>query len=489
MKKTVRFPSVLIALGILVMLTVLFFLFYTPSSSDQPKKQKKPGLARVLDSGKLNVITRNTFNTYYIGPDGPAGFEYDLVKAFADSLGVKLNILIADDFVRVIPDLMAHKADMVAANLSITDERNRKIAYSTPYLQTTQQLVYRNGTRRPRQLRDLAGKNIAVLANSSHAENLRKLQESYPDVSWSETGEDIETLIELVDNGQLDFTIADSIDASTLKRFYPELRVGFNLTNEESLAWAFPIDGDGSLQAAANIFLEEAERNGLINKLKQKYYEHIEHLDYVSTRAFMRDVKKRLPALQTLFYTAASRYDVDWQLLAAISYQESHWRRNAVSPTGVRGVMMLTRNTASDLGIKDRTDPEQSIMGGTEYFVSLRKRLPESINEPDRTWMALAAYNVGLGHLLDARILTEGMDGNPDSWANVRETLPLLHKRKWYKKTKHGYARGREPVGYVRNIRNYYEMLIWLSNQQSPETIEADSQDIRIEFAPVKKEL
>ena len=150
---------------------------------------------------------------------------------------------------------------------------------------------------------------------------------------------------------------------------------------------------------------------------------------------------------------------------------------------------MLTRNTASDLGIQDRTDPEQSIMGGTEYFVNLKKRLPESIEEPDRTWMALAAYNVGLGHLNDARKLTSEQDGNPDSWADVREILPLLSKRKWYSKTKHGYARGREPVEYVRNIRNYYEMLIWLSNHESAETLEADSQDIRIEFAPLKKEL
>lgn len=475
-------------MGMLILLTGMFFFFHTTSPEYLSKKGTR-GLQEVLNSGKLTVLTRNNFNTYYIGPDGPAGFEYDLVKAFADSLGVELNIRVVDDFVRLIPDLMSHRADMAAAGLTVTEERSSEISFSQPYLYSSQQLVYKNGTKKPRLVRELAGKNLAVLANSSHAENLRKIQQAHPDLSWSETGEDIETLIELIDSERLDFTIADSLEAANLKRFYPELRTGFKLTNDEPLAWAFPIDGNGSLIDAANDFLEKSEENGFIDKLKRKYFEHINHLDYVSTRTFMRDYKKRLPKLQTIFYSAAARYDIDWQILAAISYQESHWRENAVSPTGVRGVMMLTRNTAKDMGIEDRTDPEQSIMGGTRYFVDLKKRLPESIEMPDRTWMALAAYNVGLGHLNDARKLTESMDGNPDSWANVRETLPLLSKAKWYKKTRHGYARGREPVEYVRNIRNYYEMLIWLNNHKSFDNLEADNQDIRIEFAPVKKEL
>jgi len=470
-------------------LLVAFFIALLKPAPLETKTIEKPGLAKVLKAGKINVITRNTFNTFYNGANGPAGFEYELVKGFADSLGVKLNILIADDFVRIIPDLADHKADMVAANLTVTDERKKIIAFSEPYMQITQQLLYRSGTRKPRQFRELAGKNIVVVANSSHAERLRKLQEAHPDVSWSETGDDIETLIELVDKGEIDFTIADSIDAATNKRFFPELRVGFDLTTEEPLAWAFALDGDGTLLAAANEYIKQAKQSGFLEKLKQKYYEHIDQLDYVSTRTFMRDVKNRLPKLQELFYTAAARYETDWQILAAISYQESHWRLNAVSPTGVRGVMMLTRQTAKDLDVKNREDPEQSIMGGTRYFLEMKKRLPESITEPDRTWMALAAYNIGLGHLQDARKLTAARDGNPDSWSDVRETLPLLSKRKWYSKTKHGYARGREPVQYVRNIRNYYEMLIWLSNHKSPDTMEAENQDIRIEFAPVKKEL
>lgn len=471
-----------------VLLVACLIALFRPSSLDT-ETLEKPGLSQVLESGKLNVITRNTFNTFYNGPDGPAGFEYELVKGFADSLGVELSIQIADDFVRIIPDLTDHRADMVAANLTVTDKRKEIIAFSDPYMQITQQLLYRNGTVKPRLFRDLAGKNIVVVANSSHADRLRQLQEAHPDVSWSETGEDIETLIELVDKGEIDFTIADSIDAATNKRFFPELRTGFNLTNEEPLAWAFPLDGDGTLLDAANEYIKEVKQSGFLEKLQQKYYEHINELDYVSTRAFMRDVTNRLPRLQELFYTAAARYDTDWQLLAAISYQESHWRTNAVSPTGVRGVMMLTRETASDLKVTDRKDPEQSIMGGTRYFLSIKKRLPERITEPDRTWMALAAYNVGMGHLEDARKLAETDDSDPDSWSSVRETLPLLSKRKWFTKTKYGYARGKEPVQYVRNIRNYYEMLIWLSNQKTPETMEADNQDIRIEFAPLKKEL
>jgi membrane-bound lytic murein transglycosylase F len=330
---------------------------------------------------------------------------------------------------------------------------------------------------------------VVVLANSCHAERLRELQKVHHEISWYEVGNDIEHLINQVNNGDVEYAVINSIDAASHKRFFPELRVGFDLTTEEPLAWAFSLNGDGSLVAAANEYIAKVKKDGTLEQLEHKYFAHINQLDYVSTRTFLRDVESRLPRLKEIFYTAAARYEIEWQLLAAMSYQESHWKDNAVSPTGVRGLMMLTQMTASDLGVKDRDDPEESIMGGTEYFDSLKKRLSKSIQEPDRTWMALAAYNVGLGHLEDARKLTQSRKKNPNLWSDVRETLPLLSQQKWHSKTRHGYARGHEPVQYVRNIRNFYEILLWNEQQQSPTTLEADSQDIRIEFSPQNKEL
>jgi membrane-bound lytic murein transglycosylase F len=153
----------------------------------------------------------------------------------------------------------------------------------------------------------------------------------------------------------------------------------------------------------------------------------------------------------------------DGRLLAAIGYQESHWDPAAISPTGVRGLMMLTRNTASVLGVEDRIDPAQSIPGGAKYLEQLKARLPSSIKEPDRTWFALASYNVGYGHVQDARAITEQMGKEPDLWAHVKDNLPLLAQHSWYSNTRHGYARGWEPVMYVENIRNYYDILVWLT--------------------------
>ncbi|MGO1693869.1 MAG: transglycosylase SLT domain-containing protein, partial [Marinobacter sp.] len=185
----------------------------------------------------------------------------------------------------------------------------------------------------------------------------------------------------------------------------------------------------------------------------------LDHLNYVGARTFMHHVENRLPSYESLFRDHASIFNMDWRLLAAIGYQESHWRPNAISPTGVRGLMMLTRNTANYIGINNRLDAEESIQGGAKYFRMVHKKIPERIAEPDRTWFALASYNVGYGHLEDARRLTEGAGKNPDRWMDVKEFLPLLAQKEWYKQTRYGYARGHEPVLYVQNIRRYYDVL------------------------------
>jgi membrane-bound lytic murein transglycosylase F len=167
-----------------------------------------------------------------------------------------------------------------------------------------------------------------------------------------------------------------------------------------------------------------------------------------------------LPKYKQTFQAAGKKYDIDWTLLAAQAYQESHWNRYARSPTGVRGIMMLTLNTAREVGVKSRLNPQQSIYGGAKYLANLRARLPEEIAEPDRSWIALAAYNVGMGHIYDARKLAREQDKDPNLWHEFRDVLPLLTQKKYYKDLRYGYARGYEPVRYVRRIRNYHDMLL-----------------------------
>ncbi|MCP4055747.1 MAG: transglycosylase SLT domain-containing protein, partial [Pseudoalteromonas sp.] len=180
------------------------------------------------------------------------------------------------------------------------------------------------------------------------------------------------------------------------------------------------------LAKAARQFLESLETNGTLAQISERFYGHLDRLNYVGARTFMHHVENRLPKYESLFRDYAREFNMDWRLLAAIGYQESHWRPNAVSPTGVRGLMMLTRNTASHIGINNRLDAEESIQGGAKYFRIVHEKIPERIPEPDRTWFALASYNVGFGHLEDARRLTEGAGRDPDRWMDVKEFLPLL---------------------------------------------------------------
>ena len=153
-----------------------------------------------------------------------------------------------------------------------------------------------------------------------------------------------------------------------------------------------------------------------------------------------------------------------------------------MSPTGVRGIMMLTQATASELGIENREDPASSIRGGARFFATLKDRLEPEIPEPDRTWMALAAYNVGYGHLQDARTIVTMQSGDPNRWVDVRAALPLLAQKKWYQRVPYGYARGWEPVSYVENIRNYRDILRWLEAREGePEDDDADDDLATIE--------
>jgi membrane-bound lytic murein transglycosylase F len=221
-------------------------------------------------------------------------------------------------------------------------------------------------------------------------------------------------------------------------------------------------------------FFGEAHQNGTLSALDDKYYGHIETFNYVETRTFIKAVESTLPKYQALFQRHAQ--DIDWRLLAAISYQESHWNPTARSYTGVRGMMMLTLATAKQMGIKSRLDTEQSIRGGAKYFKRMIAMMPDRIPSPDRIWFALASYNVGFGHLNDARIITQQQGGDPDRWVEVKKRLPLLQQKKYYKNTKHGYARGEEPVHYVDNIRRFYDTLRWLDNKAKEQILAIEKQ-------------
>lgn len=428
----------------------------------------------VKQKGELVVVTHISPTTYYEGPDGPTGFEYDMARQFAEYLGVRLRIVVADGLNTVIPTLLDANADLAAAGLSVTPERSAVVRFGPSYDQVTQQLIYRkNHLQPPADIDDVDG-YIEVVAGSSHAETLKALARQHPGLEWEENYQaDVDNLLALVWQKELDYTIADSNQIEISRRFYPELAIAFDVSTADDLAWAFPRNDDFSLYREALKFFETIKRSGDLALLKDRYFGHIGDFDYVDTRTFIKHIDHRLAHYQGHFIQAADRYHEDWRLLAAIGYQESHWNPQAMSPTGVRGIMMLTRKTAADMGITNRINPRNSIVGGARYFSQLQKRLPKEINAPDRTWFALAAYNIGLGHVNDARLITRRLGGNPDKWMDVSKNLPLLMQKRWYKQTRHGYARGIEAVHYVENIRNYFDILVWHDDkrEQTPATL------------------
>jgi len=426
-------------------------------------------LQDVRERGSLVMLTREGATSYFVDGDGPNGPEYAMARRFAERLGVALDVRVADAFADLTEQLEAGEGDFIAANLSRTAARERHFRFSLPYAQTHTLVVVRKGLRRPRGLEDLEGLRGAVLAGSSYEELLAEATDDGATLDWeARDGVGVEELLHAVTEGEFEYTLVDERIFGLHRRYYPGVREAFALGGDQRLAWAFARDDDDSLVQAADLYLRKARESGALAAIEKRFFEPAERLDQVDMMHFQARMRERLPHYLPFFQEAADQQGLDWRLLAAMGYQESHWDPKAASPTGVRGVMMLTLNTARSLGVDDRLDPLQSIRGGAEYFVRLRDRLPDRIAEPDRSWLALAAYNIGMGHLEDARRLTESQGGDPDVWKDVRQRLPLLAQEKYHRRTRYGYARGYEAQTYVDNIQRFFETLIWMDTRSHP---------------------
>ena len=425
-------------------------------------------LERVQEDGVLRVITRNSPTTYYQDRNGPTGFEYELAERFAESLGVTLEIETADSIDELFERLgRPDGPHLAAAGLLASENRSALARFSQGYLDVTLQVVYRSNRQRPTKPEQLIGQRITVVKGSRHAEVLAELKRRLPALQYSESSEgEVADLLRMVDEGQLDLTLVGSNELAMNQFALPNVRVAFDLEGTQQLVWAVPPGEDRSLLDKIDAFLAEAQRDKTIQQLKERYYGHADVLGYVGTTTFARHLQQRMPRYEEHFRQAAEKHKVDWRLLAAMGYQESLWQPDATSKTGVRGLMMLTLRTAQAMGVSDRLDPRQSIHGGARYIAEIHAGLPASIEEPDRTWFALAAYNVGGGHLEDARKLTREAGLNPDKWRDVKKILPRLSQKQWYSKTRYGYARGGEPVHFVNNIRRYYDILTWVTQPQ-----------------------
>ncbi|MBH3440104.1 membrane-bound lytic murein transglycosylase MltF [Pseudomonas luteola] len=451
-----------------IMATAIFLLLQGCEEPDEAPPKQPTTLERIQKEGVLRVITRNSPATYFQDRNGDTGFEYELVKSFADSMGLKLQIETADNLDDLFNRLdSAEGPVLAAAGLTPSPARHEKFHFSHPYLDVVPQVIYRNGSRRPAQVSDLVGKRIMVLKGSSQAEQLAALKPQQPDLTYEESDQvEVADLLKMVDEGQIDLTLVDSNELAMNQVYFPNVRVAFDLGDGQSLAWVTAEREDGTLMKAINAFIDKAKQDNTLQHLKERYYGHVDVLGYVGAYTFAQHLQQRLPVYEKHFRKAAQQREVDWRLLAAIGYQESMWQADATSKTGVRGLMMLTNNTAQAMGVSNRLDPFQSIEGGARYFNQIRGELPESIKEPDRTWFALATYNIGSAHIADARKMAQDEGLDPNRWLDVKRMLPRLSQKQWYSKTRYGYARGGETVHFVQNIRRYYDILTWVTQPQ-----------------------
>ncbi len=373
---------------------------------------------------------------------------------------MKLKITVRQNISQLFDDLDNGNADLLAAGLVYNSERVKNYQPGPTYYSVSQQLVYRVGQYRPRTLASVNENQLTIAPGHVVVNDLQQLKEKkFPDLSWKV--DDKKGTTELLDDviaGKLDYTIADSVAISLYQRVHPELAVALDVSDEQPVTWFSRLDDDNTLAAALLDFFNSMNEEGSLARLEEKYLGHGDDFDYVDTRTFLRAVDSVLPDLKPLFEKYAQ--EIDWRLLAAISYQESHWDAQATSPTGVRGLMMLTKNTAQSLGLTDRTDAEQSISGGARYLQDMMSKVPDTVPEGERIWFALAAYNMGYAHMLDARALTVKTKGNPNSWSDVKQRLPLLSQKPYYNKLTYGYARGHEAYAYVENIRKYQISLV-----------------------------
>jgi membrane-bound lytic murein transglycosylase F len=423
-------------------------------------------LPSVLDQiktlGELRVVTRISPLAYYRGiEDEPSGPEYDLARRFADLLGVRLVITPMHSYAEIYGALERGRAHLAAAALKVPSKPVSGILFGPVYHHVQEHLVYRRGGTRPSSLAEIGDGDLEIAAGSSLAKTLHAARDELPDLTWVENSStDSESLLQGVADGSVDYTIADSTEFAIAHDANPDLRIAFDFPGSESLAWAVSDHYPDFLQSIGGFFAH-LNGDGQLASIVRRYYVRSADLQFASAPTFMRHMQSRLALYQKWFEEAAAQSRQDWRLLAAIGYQESKWNPGALSASGAKGLMQLTSDTASAAKVTNPTDARQSIFAGARYLKQIYEKIPTHVPEPDRTWFALAAYNIGYGHIEDARVLAQKAGRDPDSWDDVREFLPLLEQEAWYTQTLNGYARGWEPVRYVDNVRGYRDMLEW----------------------------
>jgi membrane-bound lytic murein transglycosylase F len=405
--------------------------------------------------GKLVVAVREAPAFFQEGADATtSGFEHDLVTAFAASQGLRVQFIKAADFHDLTEMAQAGRVHLAAS----MPPGNDSLQYSTPIRAVKQWVVAHEDMTEPEQLSDLAGRPVEVVAGSALADTLRGLDEKSRPQVVEVAGVTEMDLLARVAERKAELVAVHEIHLDLGINFHPELDARVQLPGKLEFGWAFGGKDAGALRDKADAFIAGVRADGTLARIHDRYFGHIKRLDAAGIVRFLDDARARLPAWRRDFQAAQDLSGIDWRLLAALAYQESKWDPLATSYTNVRGMMMLTEDTADFLRVANRLDGAESIRAGARYLAQLMEQIPGA-ELPDRQWLALSAYNLGMGHFRGARAIAKGMKRNPDVWYEMKQVLPQLARPEIYARLKSGAARGGEAVIMVENIRNYYDIL------------------------------
>ncbi len=416
-------------------------------------------LPEIRERGTIRMLTRNNINCYFLYRGEPMGFEYALAKKFAEEMGFELSVVVPPSWEDLIPWLWEGKGDFIAAGTTVTEKRQDYVSFSIPYHHVQQMVVVRDDHPPLTGLADLIGRTIHVRRGTSYHEYLEGLPETIRgEIRVVALDMEIETeeILQALVDGVYEITVADSSIAQIEQTFHGNLRLAFALTEEQPIAWAVR-PGTPGLLAAINAYHEKMRGSAFYNIQYKRYYQSKKRFRRFKGHWEQVKTEGRISRYDELFKSYGEEYGFDWLLLAGQAYQESKFDPRAVSWAGAEGLMQIMPRLAPSLGLDDPFDPDQSVCAGGLYLLQLWKKF-EGVAEPDRTAFALASYNIGPGHLRDARKLAARLGNSSDLWkGSVEEALLKLSSRKYYRHASHGYCRGKQTVDYVNKIFERWE--------------------------------
>jgi len=459
--------------------------FFIPGPVPSPES---PSGAQERAKG-LTVLIRPGPVVYFPGAGGTfEGLEADLLRLYAAEKKTLVHFVVVDDVSDLFARLAAGEGEIGAgallrpppgAHVAVpaatamdgpTQVPGTRATPPSPrwtngYYIVEPVLIYNTDGFKPANWGDLDNELVAFSDITGFEDEIESLRATRRAVRWQfvPQASPVE-LIARVSDGDVGYAIVGSLAASIARNIYLNFELAFPVAGKRPIAWAVS-ERSPELQADLDKFIDRVKRDGTLARLIERYVPELPQFQRLDASGLHESAKTTLPQFRQLFRDAQEKTGIDWRLLAALAYQESKWDPGATSETGVRGFMQITEDTARRLGVTNLLDPGQNVLAGARYLSAIKDKLPSRIQEPDRTWLALAAYNIGIGHLEDARVLAQQQGLNPDHWSNVKKTLPLLALPEHYENAKLGYARGGMPVAFVDRVRGYYDVLL---AQQSP---------------------